>query len=49
MPIEHRVHGADGGQENIAATSPQLLTEFRGAPAGMLSLELNNQRLDLER
>lgn len=37
MPIQHSVHGADGGQKDIAATSPQLLTDFRRPSWGALA------------
>src|SRR5438045_2076225 len=48
MAIEHRVHGADGRGRDLAMPPPELLADLRGAPAGSLALELNDQRLDLK-
>src|SRR6266540_582215 len=48
VPIEHRVHSADGRGRDIAVPPPELLPDLRGAPAGPFPLELHDQLLDLK-
>src|SRR6201988_419343 len=50
VAIENRVDGAPGRNPNIAIESPhQELADLARAPMGLLSLELDNQGLDLSR
>src|ERR1700686_2336909 len=49
MPIQYRMHGADGRQRNAQAPAFDLLADLGSTPAGVLLAQLNNQRLDLER
>src|SRR6266540_4077220 len=49
MAIEHRVHGADRRNRDVAMEPPELLADLGCTPARSLTLELNDQLLDLER
>jgi hypothetical protein len=42
MSVEHRMHGADGRQQNIATAVAQLLADLGSTPAGVLPLELDD-------
>ena len=42
------MHGANGGRLDLTMQAPQLLADLRCTPAGMLTLELDDQLLDLE-
>ncbi len=48
VPIQHRVHGADGRQMDLAVPSADLLPDLWRSPARMLALELQDQVLDLK-
>jgi hypothetical protein len=48
MAIEYGVHGADGRQHDLGIPTLDLVADLHRTPAGVLLLELNNQRLDLK-
>jgi hypothetical protein len=48
VPIQDRVHGADGRKRDLAMQTSQLLPDLRCTPAGVLLLQLYDQLLDLE-
>ena len=49
MPIEDRMHGADGRELDVAMQASDLLADLRGSPARVFTLELHDELLDLER
>ena len=49
MPMQHRMHGADGRQLDLVVHAPQLLADLRRTPARMLLAQPQNEGLDLQR
>src|SRR5882757_5481667 len=49
MPVQHRMHGTDGGQRDLRVPPFDLLADLRSSPAGVLLLQLHDQLLDLKR
>src|SRR5215471_17787655 len=49
MAIEHRMDGAFGGDGNTGEPASQALADFARAPAGVLTLHIQNVVLDLKR
>jgi hypothetical protein len=49
MPIEHGMHGADGGGLQVRVATLELLADLGRTPARVLALEGDDQRLHLER
>jgi hypothetical protein len=47
--MEHGVYGADGRQLDIVVLAADLLADLRSPPARVLTLNLKNQLLDLDR
>jgi len=47
--MEHSVYGADGWQLDIVVLAADLLSDLRSPPARVLTLNLKNQLLDLDR
>src|SRR5512134_3325702 len=49
MPVQHRVHGANGRQADPKIQAPELLADLRSSPARMFLLVPEDQVLDLKR
>src|SRR5688572_19647904 len=48
MPIEHGMHGANGGQADAKIQAPELLADLRSSPTRMFLLVPEDQVLDLK-